>query len=330
MATYVIRRIIQAIPILFGISILIFLIVQLAPGSPIDRFRVPRVPPEQLEALIRLYGLDKPLVEQYIAWITAFVQVWRIDAWGYSFIDGRPVITNIAERLPATILLMGTALIVTIIFSIPIGIIAAVKQYSWTDKIITSFATIGYAIPSFLLGIYIWYLGGIVLRDLTDSVFGFEFGFPLFGRQSLGSDGDPVDIAFHLVLPVTALAIQSIAAFSRYLRASMLDVLRQDYVRTAKAKGASGSRVIGRHALRNALIPLITLIGLSIPGLIAGAVITEFIFSYPGLGQLTITAIFQNDYPTIYATAMLIGIMVIVGNLVADILYGVVDPRIKY
>jgi peptide/nickel transport system permease protein len=330
MATYVIRRIIQAIPILFGISILIFLIVQLAPGSPIDRFRVPRVPPEQLEALIRLYGLDKPLVEQYIAWITAFVQVWRIDAWGYSFIDGRPVITNIAERLPATILLMGTALIVTIIFSIPIGIIAAVKQYSWTDKIITTFATIGYAIPSFLLGIYIWYLGGIVLRDLTDSVFGFEFGFPLFGRQSLGSDGDPVDIAFHLVLPVTALAIQSIAAFSRYLRASMLDVLRQDYVRTAKAKGASGSRVIGRHALRNALIPLITLIGLSIPGLIAGAVITEFIFSYPGLGQLTITAIFQNDYPTIYATAMLIGIMVIVGNLVADILYGVVDPRIKY
>jgi peptide/nickel transport system permease protein len=330
MATYVIRRIIQAIPILFGISILIFLIVQLAPGSPIDRFRVPRVPPEQLEALIRLYGLDKPLVEQYIAWITAFVQVWRIDAWGYSFIDGRPVITNISERVPATILLMGTALIVTIIFSIPIGIIAAVKQYSWTDKIITSFATIGYAIPSFLLGIYIWYLGGIVLRDLTDSVFGFEFGFPLFGRQSLGSDGDPVDIAFHLVLPVTALAIQSIAAFSRYLRASMLDVLRQDYVRTAKAKGASGSRVIGRHALRNALIPLITLIGLSIPGLIAGAVITEFIFSYPGLGQLTITAIFQNDYPTIYATAMLIGIMVIVGNLVADILYGVVDPRIKY
>jgi peptide/nickel transport system permease protein len=152
----------------------------------------------------------------------------------------------------------------------------------------------------------------------------------LFGRQSLGSDGDPIDLAFHLVLPVTALAIQSIAAFSRYLRASMLDVMRQDYVRTAKAKGASSQRVIGRHALRNALIPLITLIGLSIPGLIAGAVITEFIFSYPGIGQLTITAIFQNDYPTIYATSMLVGIFVIMGNLVADVLYGVVDPRIKY
>jgi peptide/nickel transport system permease protein len=330
MGSYVIRRIIQAIPILFGISILIFGIVQLAPGSPIDRFRVPRVPPEQIEALIRLYGLDKPVLEQYVAWITAFVQVWRVDAWGFSFIDGRPVLANILERLPATLLLMSTALIVTIIFSVPIGILAAVKQYSWTDKIITSFATIGYAIPSFLLAIYVWYIGGIILRDLTGSVLGFEFGFPLFGRQSLGSDGNPVDIAFHLVLPVTALAIQSIAAFSRYLRASMLDVMRQDYVRTAKAKGASSSRVIGRHALRNALIPLITLIGLSIPGLIAGAVITEFIFSYPGIGQLTITAIFQNDYPTIYATSMLVGIFVIAGNLVADILYGVVDPRIKY
>jgi peptide/nickel transport system permease protein len=330
MASYVIRRIIQAIPILFGISILIFGIVQLAPGSPIDRFRVPRVPPEQIEALIRLYGLDKPVLEQYVAWITAFVQIWRVDAWGFSFIDGRPVLGNIMERLPATLLLMTTALVVTIIFSVPIGILAAVKQYSWTDKIITTFATIGYAIPSFLLAIYVWYIGGIILRDITGNLLGFEFGFPLFGRQSLGSDGDPLDIAFHLVLPVTALAIQSIAAFSRYLRASMLDVMRQDYVRTAKAKGASSSRVIGRHALRNALIPLITLIGLSIPGLIAGAVITEFIFSYPGIGQLTITAIFQNDYPTIYATSMLVGIFVILGNLVADILYGVVDPRIKY
>ncbi|MGK2851824.1 MAG: ABC transporter permease [Candidatus Limnocylindrales bacterium] len=330
MASYVIRRVIQSIPILFGISVLIFAIVQLAPGSPVDRFRVPRVPPEQIEALIRLYGLDKPLLEQYVSWITAFVQVWRIDAWGYSFIDGRPVISNILDRLPATFILMGTALIITIVFSIPIGILAAVKQYSWTDKVITTFATIGYAIPSFLLGIYVWYLGGVVLADLTRDIFGTPWGFPLFGRQSLGSDNDPLDLAFHLVLPVTSLAIQSIAGYSRYLRASMLDVMRQDYVRTARAKGASGARVIGRHALRNALIPLITLIGLSIPSLIAGAVITEFIFSYPGLGQLTITAIGQNDYPTIYATGMLIGTMVIVGNLFADILYGVVDPRIKY
>jgi peptide/nickel transport system permease protein len=326
MATYVVRRLIQAIPILFGISLLIFGIVQLAPGSPVDRFRVPRVPPEQIEALIRLYGLDRPVHEQYISWITAFVQVWRPDAWGFSFIDGRPVLQNIADRLPATVLLMGTALIVTIIFSIPIGVLAAVKQYSWMDKVITIFATIGYAIPSFLLGIYVLYIGGVLLGQWTNGA----FSFPLFGRQSLVNGGDPLDMAKHLVLPVTSLAIASIAGYSRYLRASMLDVMRQDYVRTARAKGARGRTVIGKHALRNALIPLITLIGLSIPSLIAGAVITEFIFSYPGLGQLTITAISQNDYPTIYATGMLIGIAVIFGNLIADILYGVVDPRIKY
>ncbi len=152
------------------------------------------------------------------------------------------------ERLPATLLLMGTALVVTIIFSVPIGIIAAVKQYSWTDKIITTFATIGYAIPSFLLGIYVWYLGGIILRDLTGTAFGGEgFGFPLFGRQSLGSDGDPIDLAFHLVLPVTALAIQSIAAFSRYLRASMLDVMRAGL--RADGQGEGRVQLAGhRHA----------------------------------------------------------------------------------
>ena len=324
MATYTLRRIIQAIPILFGISVLIFLIVQLAPGSPVDRFRNPRVSPEQLAAIARLYGLDKPLLEQYVHWITAYVQIWRVDAWGYSFIDGQPVLTKVANRLTATLLLMGISLIVTIVVAIPIGILAAVRQYSLTDKIITTFATIGYAIPSFLLGIYTLYFGAVVLHNWTG------FGFPLFGRQSLGGDGNPADLAYHLFLPVLSLSVQSIAGFSRYLRASMLDVMRQDYVRTARAKGAGGRRVVGRHALRNALIPLITLIGLSIPALIAGAVITETIFSYPGIGDLTITAIVGNDYPTIYALAMLVGIFVILGNLIADIMYGVVDPRIKY
>lgn len=324
MAQYALRRIIQSIPILLGISILIFLIVQLAPGSAIDRFRNPRVSPEQLEALTRLYGLDRPLPEQYIHWITAFFQVWRPDAWGYSLIDGQPVLSNITSRVSSTVILMGSALIVTLIFSIPIGILAAIRQYSKTDKVITTFATIGYAIPSFLVGIYVLYLGGVVLYQLTG------FGFPLFGRQTLGGDGNPLDVSYHLVLPVLSLAIASIAGFSRYVRASMLDVMRQDYVRTARAKGADGRRVVGRHALRNALIPVITLIGLFVPALIAGAVITEQIFSYPGLGSLTITAISGNDYPTIYATAMLAAIFVILGNLLADLLYGVVDPRIKY
>lgn len=339
MLTYTIRRLIQSIPIMLGISLLIFTIVQLAPGSPLDRFRAPNIRPETLQNLVRLYGLDQPIWPsvtfdplafqpgQYLSWLGAFLTFpFNEAAWGYSFTSNQPVRDAVFERLPATVTLMGTSLIVTILFSVPIGIIAAVKQYSWADKIISTFATIGYAMPSFLLGTYVLYFGGVWLGQLTNQ----QFSFPLFGRQTLGGDGNIGDIAFHLVLPVASLAIQSIAGFSRYLRASMLDVMRQDYVRTARAKGAGGARVIGRHALRNALIPLITLIGLSIPSLIAGAVITEFIFSYPGLGQLTITAIAQNDYPTIYATGMIIGIAVILGNLLADILYGVVDPRIKY
>jgi peptide/nickel transport system permease protein len=154
--------------------------------------------------------------------------------------------------------------------------------------------------------------------------------FPLFGMQSLGKSGDPLDIAWHLVLPVTSLAIQSIAGWARYVRTSMLESMHQDYVRTARAKGLASSRVIGKHALRNALMPVVTLIGLSLPSLVAGAVITESIFSYPGVGSLIISAVNANDYPVIYATAMLIGMTVIAGNLLADVLYGLVDPRIKY
>jgi peptide/nickel transport system permease protein len=327
MASYTIRRLIQAIPIMLGISLLIFLIVQAAPGEPVDRFRTPNIRPEVLERLMEAYGLNRPLWQQYFSWlITFFTFPWNEEAWGISFITNQPVRDMIFERLPATMLLMGSALIVTMIVSVPIGIIAAVKQYSWADKIISSFATIGYAMPSFLLGIYVLFFGGVWLAEATNGA----IYFPLFGRQSLGSDGNPLDIAWHLVLPVTSLAIQSIAGYSRYLRASMLDVLRQDYVRTAKAKGLSSRRVTYRHALRNALIPFITLIGLSLPALVGGAVITESIFSYPGLGQLTIQAIGQNDYPVIYATGMLTGFFVILGNLTADILYGVVDPRIKY
>jgi peptide/nickel transport system permease protein len=323
MATYVLRRVIQAIPILFGVALISFAIVQLAPGSPIDRFRTPNVRPETLENLVRLYGLDRPVHEQFVAWITSFVQFWRSDAWGYSLVDGRSVRDTVFDRLPATLLLGGTALLVTIVVAIPIGILAAVRQYSWADKIITTFATIGYAIPSFLLGLYIAYIGTVVFRGL----------FPGFGMVSLpGTEGrgTPLDVAWHMVLPVTALAIQQIAGWSRYVRAKMLEVLNQDYVRTAKAKGLTGARVTFKHALRNALIPVITLFGLTLPGLLSGAVITETIFSWPGLGQLGVLAVEQRDYPMVLAFVMVGGFGVVAGNLLADVLYGVADPRIKY
>ena len=319
MAAYVLRRILQAIPIMLGVALIAFGIVYLAPGDPTDRFRNPNVRPEQIAALIRLYGLDRPLHEQFFSWITAYVQVWRPDAWGYSFLDGRPVIHKIFERIPATLLLMGTSLAVTVILAIPIGILAAVKQYSWTDKIITVLATIGYAIPSFLLGLYLLQFGAVALR-----------AFPLFGMNSFGKEGDVLDVAWHMVLPVTALAIQLIAGWARYVRSSMLEVLHQDYVRTARAKGLSSNSVTFKHAFRNALIPVITLLGLSIPGLLAGAAITEQIFSWPGLGFLGIEAVAQRDYPVVLAFVMIGGFGVVTGNLLADVLYGIADPRIKY
>jgi len=317
--SYIVRRTLQALPILFGVAVIVFMIVQLAPGSPIDRFRTPRISPAQLDALIRLYGLDQPILDQFVKWITAFVQVWRVDAWGYSFLDGQPVLHKVLERVPATVRLMGAALLVTIVLAVPIGVLAAVKQYSWTDKFITTLATIGYAIPSFILGLYLLYFGGVVLK-----------AFPLFGMQSFGKSGDIPDLIWHLVLPVGSLAIQQIAGWARYMRSSMLEVLHQDYVRTAKAKGLPRSRVLGKHALRNAMIPIVTLLGLSIPALLAGAAITETIFSYPGLGAMFVQSVTVRDYPTVLALTMVGGVTVVLGNLLADVLYGVVDPRIKY
>lgn len=319
MATYVLRRLIQAIPILIGISIVSFAIVHLAPGDPTDRFRSGRVSPTVIANLIRLYGLDKPLPEQFASWFTAFWQFWKPEAWGFSFVDGRPVTAKIAEKIPTTLLLMGTALFVTVIVAVPLGVLAAVKQYSWADKIITTLATIGYALPSFVLGVLLLFIFSIRLNL-----------FPSFGMQSLGQEDNLADIAWHMVLPVSSLAIQQIAGWSRYMRASMLEVLQQDYVRTARAKGLSGSRVIFKHALRNALIPVITLLGLTIPSLLAGAAITESIFSWPGLGFLAVDSVRTNDYPVVLAIVMIGGVMVILGNLLADILYGLVDPRIKY
>jgi peptide/nickel transport system permease protein len=320
MLTYLIRRLIMAIPILFGVALISFLLVYLAPGDPLGRFLVPNVRPEVLDRLREIYGLDKPLPEQFVGWITNYVQVWNPDAWGLSITYRRPVLELIAERTPATLLLMGTALAVTVLVSVPLGMLAAIKQYSIADKVVTTFATIGYAMPSFVLGTYLLYLGAV-----------WTGMFPFGGMtSSLRGDANPLDVAYHMVLPVSSLAIQSIAGWSRYVRATMLEVLHQDYIRTAKAKGLGQRRVNFRHALRNALIPVVTLFGLSLPALIAGAAITEQIFSWPGLGFFGLTAVGQRDYPVVMAFVLMGGIAVVIGNLIADILYGVVDPRIKY
>jgi peptide/nickel transport system permease protein len=320
MASYIIRRLVQAIPIVIGISVLSFAIVYLTPGSPVDKFRTPRVSPETIARLIHLYGLDQPLPVQFFNWFTSFWTFpWNNLAWGYSFTDGLPVRDKLFGRIPATLLLMGTSLVVTIVLAIPIGILQAVKQYSWADKIATTLETIGYAMPTFWLGLILKQLFAVQFKVL-----------PLFGMNTLGKTGDIPDVLWHLILPVTTLSIISIAGWSRYMRASMLEVMRQDFIRTARSKGLSGGEVVRKHALRNALIPIVTLLGLTVPSLLSGAAITETVFSWPGLGWLGVQSVTERDYPVVLAVVMIGGVMVILGNLLADIAYAVVDPRIHY
>ena len=320
MARYVVRRLIQAIPIIIGISIITFFIVYSAPGDPFDRFRSNKVSPEVIENLRRVYGLDQPLPVQFVKWFTTFWTFpWDPTAWGYSITDGQPVRDKIFERIPSTLQLIGTSLFLTIIIAIPVGILGAVKQYSFADKTIAVVTTIGYALPTFWLG--------LILRQIFAQQLDL---FPLFGKNTFGKEGDILDLLWHLFLPVLTITIVGVAGWSRYMRASMLEVLRADYIRTAKAKGLASSRVIFKHALRNALIPIVTLLGLTIPTLLAGAAITEAVFSWPGLGYLGVSAVQERDYPVVLAFAMIGGVMVIIGNLLADVLYGVVDPRIKY
>jgi peptide/nickel transport system permease protein len=320
MARYVLRRLIQAIPIIIGISVITFLIVYLAPGDPFDRFRSNKVSPEVLENLRRVYGLDQPLPVQFWNWFSTFWSFpWNPLAWGYSITDGLPVRDKIFERIPSTLELMGVSLLLTIVISIPLGILGAVKQYSLADKATTIAATIGYALPTFWLG--------IILRQIFAQQLDL---FPLFGKNSFGKEGDIPDLLWHLFLPVLTLTIVGVAGWSRYMRASMLEVLRADYIRTARAKGLASSRVIFKHAMRNALIPIVTLLGLTIPALLAGAAITETVFTWPGLGNLGVSAVQERDYPVVLAFTMIGGAMVILGNLLADVLYAVVDPRIKY
>jgi len=320
MATYILRRLLQAIPIVIGISIISFAIVHLAPGNPFDRFRSNRVPPEVIDNLMRVYGFDQPWFIQFPKWFFHFWSFpWDNTAWGYSITDGTPVRDKVFARIPSTLLLTGSALLLTLIIAIPVGIVAAVKQYSVTDKVITVLTTIGYAMPTFFLGLILVHVFGVQL-DL----------FPLYGKQSFGKEGDIPDLLWHLALPCITLTVIGVAGFSRYMKASTLEVMRQDYIRTARAKGLNGSRVVRKHALRNALIPIVTLLGLTIPSLLSGAAITEAVFSWPGLGYLGVTSVTERDYPVVLAVVMIGGVMVILGNLLADIAYAFVDPRIKY
>jgi peptide/nickel transport system permease protein len=322
MTTYIARRLLQTIPILLLLSVFLFGIVRLMPGGPLAQAeRNPNVTPEQLAAMRARLGLDQPLPVQYVKWVKAFVLE---GDWGYSIKFRRPVAEMIAERLPATLLLFGVGFVVMLIFAIPIGVYSALKPYSLFDNIITTFNFAGQSVPVYWLGLLL-----IVVFYLNNP---FREGplFPAGGMYTIGREGDLLDLLWHLVLPVTALSFGYVAWYSRFLRSSMRDTLNEDYIRTARAKGLTFRQVNFRHALRNALLPLVTLMALDLPTVFGGAVFIETIFSWPGMGRLFWDAAKGRDYPILLAVMMIYAALTLLFNLLADILYGFLDPRIRY
>ncbi len=294
------------------------------PGGPLAQAeRNPNVTPQQLAALRLRLGLDQPLPIQYVKWLKAFV----LDGdWGYSIKFRRPVADMIWERMPATLLLFGVGFVIMLIIAVPMGVYSAIKPYSFFDNVITTFSFAGQSVPVYWLGlilIVVFYLN-------VQSPFGEGPMFPAGGMYTVGKEGDTLDLIWHLVLPIAAMTFSWIAWYSRFLRSSMRDTLNEDYIRTARAKGLSLNLVHFRHALRNALLPLVTLIALDLPTVFGGAVFIETIFAWPGMGRLFWDAARGRDYPILLAVMMIYAALTLLFNLIADIFYGFLDPRIRY
>ncbi|MDR2191928.1 MAG: ABC transporter permease [Endomicrobium sp.] len=322
MFTYIFKRLIYSIPIILGITVMTFAVMFFTPGNPADMvadFNI-KVSAESKERLIKLYGLDKAWYEQYWNWLKRVV----VLDFGNSFRDGKPASKKIAERLPATILLNVLSIILMLCISIPVGVYSAVKKYSLFDRVLTAIVFTCFSVPVFwaalmLMTVFGLWLGWLPISGLTS----FEFGEFSFFEKIL-------DLCRHLILPVFVSTLGSFAVMSRYVRSGMLDVLKQDYIKTAYSKGLSKRQVVFNHALKNALLPLITIIGLSIPGLIGGSFIIETIFSYPGMGRLGYEAIMARDYPVIMGIGVISAFLTLLGNIIADVLYASADPRIRY
>ena len=323
MLTYALRRLLLAIPLLLGITFVSFVVIHLAPGDPTEVMTGDLradASADTRKILRETYGLDKPLHVQYWNWLSRLV---RLD-FGRSFSpDGRPVLAKIGERLPVTLLLNVVEMLIIVAIAIPIGVMSATRQYSTFDKVTTVFVFVGFATPDFWLALLLMIL------------FGAQLGWlPISGLRSLNWEymsfwSQQWDFLSHLVLPVFVATIGGLAGFSRYMRQSMLEVVRQDYIQSARAKGLGEGVVIGKHALRNALLPIVTILGLSVPGLIGGSVIVESIFAIPGMGQLMVQSVFERDYPVIMGNLVIVATLTLVANLIADIAYGLVDPRIR-
>jgi peptide/nickel transport system permease protein len=341
MVNYILRRLAQAIPQLFLISLILFMLMQTF-GDPIASLGA-RTPPRSAdrERLRRQLGLDQPVYVQYLVWLAG--NDWmKIDMdgdgvpetpgkrrgvlrgdFGNSLISKRPVTELIAERIPNTLLLMVTVEIVIIIFSLLIGVNSAVKQYSFFDNLVTGLSFVGYSMPIFLVALLSMYLFSLNFKE-----WGLPY-LPTVGMFDPEVGKTPGQIALHMILPVLSLSIISIAGYSRYVRSSMLEILGLDYIRTARAKGLREGLVVMKHALRNATLPFVTLIGLDLPFLLAGAVVTESIFAWPGTGRLFVERTAQSDFPVLMGILMMTAVAVVIFQLLTDIAYSYLDPRIR-
>ncbi|MDX8383607.1 MAG: ABC transporter permease [Ghiorsea sp.] len=323
MKTYALKRLLGMLPLLLGITVISFAMMHLAPGEPsvVGQSFDPKVSTEDIERLRSFYHLDEPLYVQYFTWLQ---QIITLD-FGNSFsADSRPVLEKITERLPITILINVLAMALILVVAIPIGVVSAVRQNSWLDRAFTVFVFLAFAIPSFWLGLLLMMSLGVNMQLLPIS------GIHEYNWQQFSWLEQQMDLAKHLVLPVFISAIGGLAGMSRFMRSGMLDVIRSDYITTARAMGVAEHTIHYKLALKNALLPMITLLGLSIPGLIGGSVIVEQLFSIPGMGLLFYEAVLSRDYPLVMGITVIGAVLTLVGNLIADLAYAWADPRIRH
>lgn len=324
MLNYTLRRLVYLVPTLLGITLITFLVVNLAPGDPVELVNKgmidSRISPESYQGMLRLYGLEQPMYVRYGIWLKRLA---TLD-FGTSFLDHRPVIEKIRERLPATLLLNVTSLFFAVLIALPLGLWAALKQNTSFDKISGTALYMLYSLPEFWVALLLILLFGVKLKLL-----------PIYGIESIDIRDEGtwpwlVDRVRHMIMPVICLTYGSLAFLSRFVRGATLEVIRQDYVRTARAKGLPEDRVVYHHVFKNTLIPVITLLGLLLPALFSGSIILEYVFSWPGIGELFFDSVSSRDYPVIMGLSFITAVIVLVSTLVADLLYAWADPRVTY
>jgi peptide/nickel transport system permease protein len=321
MGKYLLKRVLQAIPLLFLVSITVFFMLRLVPGGPLAIYARSKATPEMLAAMRSQLGLDKPIIVQYFSWLG---NALRGDL-GVSFDTQRPVLTEIFDRLPATLYLIGSTFGIVLVISVTVGVVSAIKQYSVLDVVMTTVTFIGQALPDFWVGMMLI----LITYGIPNPATGKPF-FPIGGMYTVGAKFALGDWLGHLFLPVLTLGLAWVSWYSRFLRSSMLDVIHEDYIRTARAKGLKEYTVILKHALKNASIPLVTVVALDLPTLVGGALFVEIIFSWPGMGRLFYRAVERRDYAILMGVIMMSSVMIIISSLIADIIYAYLDPRIRY